>query len=172
MQIYLTNLGMYNEGTLHGMWLKLPITDEEIQTALDKIGIGARYEEYFITDYENDLGLKVGEYESLSELNEVATCVESLNPHEKQVLKAVIEMDLSNVSDIVDIIGNLDTYTLNANIKSYHDLGRYLIHESGEFDKYTVETLEPYLDYETYGYTHSSNVEGKLSSYGWLERCY
>ena len=37
MRIYLTNLGMYNEGSLHGMWLKLPITDKELQTALVRI---------------------------------------------------------------------------------------------------------------------------------------
>ena len=82
MQIYLTNLGKYNEGELVGLLLKLPVTDEEIQTVLTKISIGKHYEEIFITDYENDLGLKVDEHTSLSVLNEVAKCVDSLNANE------------------------------------------------------------------------------------------
>ena len=170
MRIYLTNLGMYNEGTLHGLWLKLPFTGKELQTALERIGIGGRYEEYFITDYENDLGLKVDEYTSLSELNEVATCLESLSVHEKQTLKAVIDLESSDVSDIVEVIENLDKYTLHADIKTFHDLGYYLIHDAGDFNTYTVETLSGYLDYESYGYTHDCNSDGGLSSYGWLER--
>ena len=100
MRIYLTNLGKYNEGELIGLWLKLPCTDEELQTALKQIGIGEHYEESFIIDYENDLGLTVYEYESLNELNEVAKCVESLSPNDLHLLQAIIELESVNVSDI------------------------------------------------------------------------
>jgi len=161
---------MYNEGRLHGMWLKLPITDEELQSALTKIGIGGRYEETFITDYENDLGLKVDEYESLSVLNEVAECISCLNEHEVQVLRAVIEMHAPSVSTLVDLIGTLDNYTLHADIKTYRELGHYLIHDVGNFNLYEVETLSNYLDYESYGYDYNCNSAGELTSYGWLER--
>ena len=171
MKIFLTNLGKYVEGELVGLWLTLLFTDEEFSTALKKISIGGRYEEYFITDYENDLGLKVGEYESLNTLNEVAKCIDDLNANELQILRAVVEMDSPDVADMVEIIANLDNYTLHGDIKTYHDLGRYMIHDSGDFNVYTIETLEPYLNYESYGYDHSCNVEGKLTSYGWLERC-
>jgi len=170
LKIFLTNLGKYVEGELVGLWLTLLFTDEEFSTALKKISIGGRYEEYFITDYENDLGLKVGEHESLNELNEVAKCIDDLNANELQVLRAVVEMDSPDVADMVEIIATLDNYTLHSDINSYQDLGRYMIHDSGNFNAYTIETLEPYLNYESYGYDHSCNVEGKLTSYGWLER--
>ena len=89
MKIYLTNLGKYNEGKLVGLWLKLPFTDEELNSALRSIGIGTQYEEYFITDCENDFGIKVGEYESLSVLNEVAKCIADLSCNDLQLLQAL-----------------------------------------------------------------------------------
>ena len=62
LNIYLTNLGKYNEGELLGEWVELPITEEELYNVFDRIKIchddieycdecGNPYEEYFITDY-------------------------------------------------------------------------------------------------------------------------
>ena len=49
MNIYLTNLGKYNEGELVGEWVQLPISNEELQKVFERIGINEVYEEYFIT---------------------------------------------------------------------------------------------------------------------------
>lgn len=38
INVYITNLGKYNEGCLVGKWLKLPATDEEIEEVLKEIG--------------------------------------------------------------------------------------------------------------------------------------
>jgi len=160
---------MYNAGDLVGEWVNLPYTAEELNAVLKRIGIDEEHEEYFITDYESNLELKLDEYTSTSLLNEVATCIGRLSPQELQTLKAVIELESSDVSNTIEIIENLDKYSLHADIMTYQDLGHYLIHESGEFDTYTIETLEPYLDYESYGYTYDCNSDGGLSSYGWLE---
>jgi len=160
---------MYNAGNLVGEWVNLPYTAKELNAVLKRIGIDEEYEEYFITDYENDLGLRIDEYESLGLLNKVATWIGRLNPHELLTLKAVIELESSDVSNIVEVIENLDKYTLHADIMTYQDLGHYLIH-SGEFDTYTIETLSGYLDYASYGYCYDCNSDGGLSSYGWLEQ--
>ena len=168
MRIYLTNLGKYNEGELIGLWLKLPYTDEELQAALKQIGIGEQYEEYFITDYENDLGLKVDEYDSLSALNEVATCVESLNADQLHLLQAVIELESVNVSDMMNTIGGLDEYTLHPNIKTNHDLGHYMVHESGEYDLKTLGYLGNFLDYERIGEDTHYNSSSGFTSKGWI----
>ena len=45
MRIALTNLGMYNEGTLNYIWLDLPATAEEIEAAKNEININECYEE-------------------------------------------------------------------------------------------------------------------------------
>ena len=60
MNIYLTNLGKYNEGQLIGEWVELPVSNEELQKVFERIGINEEYEEYFITDYECDF-YEVGE---------------------------------------------------------------------------------------------------------------
>ena len=75
---FITNLGKYNEGDLVGEWVKFPTTPEEMQKVFERIGIGRKddfgqpYEEWFITDYDcyvDGLYDKLGEYESLDELN-------------------------------------------------------------------------------------------------------
>ena len=67
MKIYLTNLGKYNEGYLIGKWVKLPVAENKLNEVLKEIGINKYYEEYFITDCENDIiGLSdvISEYSS------------------------------------------------------------------------------------------------------------
>ena len=170
MKIYLTNLGKYNEGELVGLWLRLPCTDEELQTTLRIIGIDAGYEEYFITDYECELGLQVSEHESLIVLNEVTTCISRLNHHERQVLQAVIELETSNISNMIDIIRNLSDYTLHPNIQNNYALGHYRIHEVEEYNLDSIGKLSEYLDYEAYGRDYNVNSRGGFTSKGWLER--
>ena len=62
---FITNLGKYNEGFLVGEWVKFPVTNEEMQAVFRRIGIGRRYEEWFITDYDCPdaaIGKVLGEY--------------------------------------------------------------------------------------------------------------
>lgn len=76
IRVALTNLGKYNEGVLAFEWVTLPATTDEVQTALDAIGIGEEYEEYFISDYEAPF--HIGEYTSLDALNELAEAVSDI----------------------------------------------------------------------------------------------
>lgn len=39
MNIYLTNLGKYNEGQLIGEWVELPVSNEELQRYLKESGL-------------------------------------------------------------------------------------------------------------------------------------
>lgn len=77
-KIALTNLGKYNEGELVYTWLELPATDDGIRSAFESIGVkaGTEYEEHFISDY--DAPFRIGEYESIEKLNEVAEALESV----------------------------------------------------------------------------------------------
>ena len=89
MNIYLTNLGKYNEGELVGEWVQLPISNEELQAVFKRIGINEEYEEYFITDYECDF-YEIGEYESISTLNEMAEKFDDLDEEQEQVVKVLM----------------------------------------------------------------------------------
>ena len=52
MKPLLPTSAKYNEGFLVGEWVKFPVTNEEMQAVFRRIGIGRRYEEWFITDYD------------------------------------------------------------------------------------------------------------------------
>ena len=86
-EAFVTNLGKYNEGELVGEWVKFPTTPEKLQEVFERIGIGSQdefgsvYEEWFITDYDcymDGLYDNLGEYESLDELNYLASKLEEL----------------------------------------------------------------------------------------------
>ena len=49
MQVYIANLGKYNEGELVGDWFSFPLDEEVIA---ERIGLNAEYEEYAIHDTE------------------------------------------------------------------------------------------------------------------------
>ena len=49
MQVYIANLGKYNEGELVGAWFTPPVDYEEMA---EKIGLNEEYEEYAIHDYD------------------------------------------------------------------------------------------------------------------------
>ena len=92
---YITNLGKYNEGYLIGEWITFPVSEEDLQEVLKRIGINDQYEEYFFTDWENDydIDFNFGEYESIDHINEVIEAIENLDFSELELLKAVYECE-------------------------------------------------------------------------------
>lgn len=152
-RVFITNLGKYNEGELIGKWLDLPCEDTEEELA--SIGVsdepdekGNYYEEYFITDYENDYGYKVGEYDSLDDLNEMAEELENLDEYDKEIVNAFIENG-SNVEEALEHFRDGD-YMLFSNCSDMTDVAYQYIEETGLLDG-VPETLRNYFDYEAYG---------------------
>ena len=74
MQVYIANLGKYNEGYLVGAWFSFPIDEEDVK---EKIGLNDQYEEYAIHDTDN-FPMEIGEYVSISELNQMYEMMEDL----------------------------------------------------------------------------------------------
>jgi Antirestriction protein (ArdA) len=71
MQVYIANLGKYNEGELVGAWFTPPIDMEDVKI---RIGLNGEYEEYTVHDYE--LSLKIDEYTPISEINRLCAMVQ------------------------------------------------------------------------------------------------
>lgn len=92
---FITNLGKYNEGILIGEWITFPVSEEELTATLERIGINDQYEEYFVTDWENDydIDFNFSEYENIDHINEVIEAVENLDYSELELLKAVGECE-------------------------------------------------------------------------------
>ena len=109
-EAFITNLGKYNEGFLVGEWVKFPVTNEEMQAVFRRIGIGRRYEEWFITDYDCPdaaIGKALGEYESLSELNYLAGQIMELRESD-DFWQAVLDLgeNTGSVQELINLTEN------------------------------------------------------------------
>ena len=170
MKIYLTNLGRYNEGYLVGKWVKLPVCEEVLDKVLKEIGINEYYEEYFITDYENDIvgiGDVISEYSSVQALNELAQRLEDLSGDEANKLGAVLEYEACrSVSDVLELLDKLGEFDLLTDVTDDEELGYYYAEEYCSID--IPENIQPYFDYEAYGRDIRLESSCLYTSYGFL----
>ena len=171
-EAYITNLGKYNEGALVGEYLKFPTTTEEVQALLKRIGIdGVRYEEIFITDYDGDmpeLYSGFGEYESIDELNYLASLLSEMDENDLEKFEAVLDTGehSGSVKELINLTQNLDCFEFYSGITSEEELGRMYIQE---FDAIQIpEHLIDYIDYEAYGRDVRINDGGSFSGNGYV----
>lgn len=155
INIAITNLGKYNEGELIFKWIELPFSEEEFDAALSEIGINDEYEEYFISDYETDLDIKIGEYENITKLNELAETLDSLDKYELEQLKALIEVDMLSFDDVdEDIKLKMRDYSF-IELEDMNNtdlaLGYALAEMNCIEEKLSELNLQYYFDYEKYG---------------------
>ena len=174
---FITNLGKYNEGELVGEWVKFPTTAEELKEVFKRIGIGQRddfgqpYEEWFITDYDcyvDGLYDKLGEYESLDELNYLASKLDEMSNSEYAQFQAGMEMGdhCGSLQEIINLTENLDCYEVYPHIEDYDDLGRYYIEELEVMQ--VPEHLQNYIDYEAYGRDVALEENGTFTDQGYV----
>lgn len=178
LKAFVTNLGKYNEGELVGEWVEFPISDNEIEEILERIGIdGEEYEEYFITDYEADFdGADIdvadvlGEYVTLETLNEIASEIEYADDAKKVV--AVIEaVSPRNADALLDCIIYADDYEfITYSAAGGHedsDLAWYYIDDLvGGIEELDRDTLERYFNYESFG--RDLAYDYTRTSWGWV----
>ena len=152
LNVWIGNLGKYNEGELVGEWLELPVSKKELDTFLrEKVGLqltqkevdealakdGVCYEEYMINDYETDLPIKVSEYSNLNMLNLLAMASEKVDNME--AIEAYI--DAQNTDDIEEII----------NIMLQEKYGMTKANLNGVQQVLDEYNITDYFDYEKYG---------------------
>ena len=171
MKIFITNLGMYNEGYLVGKWVKLPVSEDKLDEVLKAIGINEYYEEFFISDFENEriIGLSevVSEYSSVQALNKLAQRLEELSDDEADKLGAVLEYEACrSVSDVLELLDELDNFDLLTDVTDDEELGYYYAEEYCSID--IPENIQPYFDYEAYGRDIRLEISCLYTSYGFL----
>ena len=155
---YITNLGRYNEGVLAYKLISFPIDEDELNEALKEIGCkytdengkerNEFYEEFFFSDWECEIPFKFGEYESISDVNDIAERVENLMDYELDVLKVILEEHTSDVDEALRIVegGN---YVMWSG-ESMADVAERMAAEFGDLDN-IPEHLQHYIDYEAWG---------------------
>ena len=173
-EAYITNLGKYAEGQLVGETLKFPATTEEVQSLLKNIGVdGVRYEEFFITTFDGDvMGLYdyLTEYENLDELNHLAHLISELDSDEIETLEAALNKGdhTSSVADIINLVHNLDCYSLHPGVTDDETLGRIYVEDMELLD--VPDNVLPYFDFEAYGRDMRINEGGHFAPTGYLAR--
>ena len=171
MKIFITNLGKYTEGYLIGKWVKLPVSEDKLDEVLEAIGINEYYEEFFISDFENEriIGLSevVSEYSSVQALNELAQRLEELSDDEADKLGAVLEYEACrSVSDVLELLDELDNFDLLTDVNDDEDLGYYYAEEYCSIA--IPEHIQPYFNYEAYGRDIRLESSCLYTSYGFL----
>jgi len=132
------------------------------------------YEEFFITDYEirshkdsggfitsiDGLHDKLGEFESIDELNYLASLLDDMDKWDLEKFEASLSLGeyTGSVKDLINLAQNLDCYDIWSGIESHEDLGHYLIEEL-ECLK-IPKGIEGYFDYRAYGRDFDYNENG------------
>ena len=172
-EAYITNTALYPlMGIEVGTTVHFPMTTQELQAALAKIGIdGKRYSEVFFTSFDSDvLGLYdyLYECENIDELNELGHAL--LEVRDKGGLETfeaalVLGNHTRSVKDLINLTQNLDLYRFYPDISDDEGLGRLYADELGTID--IPEHIQNYFDYEAYGRDVRINEGGVFAPGGY-----
>ena len=171
LNVWIGNLGKYNEGELVGEWLELPVSKKELDTFLrEKVGLqltqeeverslaenGVCYEEYMINDYETDLPIQISEYENLDNLNLLATIAENVN--DMDAINAYVDsqgkMTIEELANLMEQEDNIAYYRFsndNLFMSSEEKMGYEMAEITGLLDTLQKMQIEDFFDFEGYG---------------------
>lgn len=153
---YITNLGKYNEGYLIGEWIEFSIDEDELDEVFSRIGIseepdedGRYYEEYFFTDWEIPIGgIKLGEYENIEDVNEIAERINSFDDSDLDIIDAFCEEEGVSFDEAADVIEDMNYIIYSAN--NMADIAEQYCEETG-----LLNNVEPwirnFIDFESMG---------------------
>lgn len=146
LDIFVTNLGKYNEGELLGEWVKLPADADTLEAVFDRIGIDTYYEEYFITDYETDAPIRVDEFDRIEDLNRTAEKIAELDEYTAEIVTALMG-DGYTLDEAIDAADDCIYYD---GCSSMADVAEQYAEETGLLDSIPVN-LQYYFDFEKLG---------------------
>ena len=159
------------EDTEHITWLFLSMTQEEIGRALQRAGITdpseirLRLED---SQFPNEVDVLLDmEYETLSDLNELAAATDGLSKADMEKLGAVVTLaEPKSAAQIKNLVESLDLFDFAPGVHTPQDYGKYMIRQSGRFDY--DENLDAFYDYEKYGTERMNEEDGMFTDRGYI----
>ena len=159
------------EDTEHITWLFLPMVQEEIDRALlrggitDPADVRLRLEDSQLPN-EVDVLLDM-EYETLSDLNELAAATDGLSKADMEKLGAVVMLaEPKSAAQIKNLAESLDLFDFAPGAHTPQEYGKYMIQQSGRFDY--DENLDAFYDYEKYGTERMNEEDGMFTDRGYI----
>ena len=159
------------ENTEHLTWLHLPMEREEIDRTLLRGGItGSEDVRLRLEDSQlpNEVDVLLDmEYETLSDLSELAEATDGLSNADMKKLGAVVMLAKpENAAQIKNLAENLDLFDFAPGAHSPAEYGKYMIQQSGHFDY--DENLDAFYDYEKYGSERMNEEDGMFTDRGYI----
>lgn len=159
------------EDTEHITWLYLPMAQEEVDRALlrggitDPADVRLRLEDSQLPN-EVDVLLDM-EYETLSDLNELAEATDGLSKADMEKLGAVVMLAKpKSAAQIKNLAESLDLFDFAPGVHTPQDYGKYMIRQSGRFEY--DENLDAFYDYEKYGTERMNEEDGMFTDRGYI----
>ena len=159
------------EDTEHITWLFLPMIQDEIDRALlrggitDPADVRLRLEDSQLPN-EVDVLLDM-EYETLSDLNELAEATDGLSNADMEKLGAVVMLTKpQSAEQVKNLVENLDLFDFAPGTHSPVEYGKYMIQQSGHFDY--DENLDKFYDYEGYALQRMNEEDGMFTGRGYI----
>ncbi len=159
------------EDTEHITWLFLPVVQEELDRALlrggitDAADVRLRLEDSQLPN-EVDVLLDM-EYETLSDLNELAEATDGLSKADIEKLGAVVMLaEPKSAAQIKNLAESLDLFDFAPGTHTPEDYGKYMIRQSGRFEY--DENLDAFYDYEKYGTERMNEEDGMFTDRGYV----
>ena len=159
------------EDTEHITWLFLPMVQEELDRALlrggitDAADVRLRLEDSQLPN-EVDVLLDM-EYETLSDLNELAAATDGLSNADMEKLGAVVTLaEPKSATQIKNLVESLDLFDFAPGAHTPQEYGKYMIQQSGRFEY--DENLDAFYDYEKYGAERMNEEDGMFTDRGYV----
>lgn len=164
IKAYVNNLFWLNTGFGRGEYLKFPADFETAQALLRWLDLADGKHDLVLSDYSADIpGLAkcLSQYDSLDELNYLASLLSNMDEASKVKFAAAVEHSeySGNVEDLINLTGNLDCYDLYPDIHKWEDLGH--IRSEGKIS--LPGDFRFYFDYEALGRDTSINEGGEFT---------
>ena len=159
------------EDTEHITWLFLPMVQEEIDRTLlrggitDPADVCLRLED---SQFPNEVDVPLDmEYETLSDLNELAAATDGLSKADMEKLGAVVMLaEPKSAAQIKNLAESLDLFDFAPGAHTPQEYGKYMIQKSGRFDY--DENLDAFYDYEKYGTERMNEEDGMFTDRGYV----
>ena len=159
------------ENTEHLTWLHLPMEREEIDRTLLRGGItGSEDVRLRLEDSQlpNEVDVLLDmEYETLSDLNELAEATDGLSKADMEKLGAVVMLaEPKSATQIKNLAESLDLFDFAPGAHTPQEYGKYMIQQSGRFEY--DENLDAFYDYEKYGAERMNEEDGMFTDRGYV----
>ena len=159
------------ENTDNITWLYLPMTQEEIDRALQRAGITdfadlrLRLED---SQLPNEVNVLLDmEHESLEDLNALAQATDALSTDDIKKLCAVVTLAKpQNAEQVKNLVESLDLFDFAPGAHSPAEYGKYMIQQSGHYD--FDENLDEFYDYEGYAQQRMNEENGMFTDLGYI----